>query len=51
VQNPDADLDLSLQELEPPIANNDIFTNRLHAMVMAVRAIVLAIEADSWKDV
>ncbi len=48
--NPDAHLDLSLQELDPPTATNDIFTNRLHAMVVAVRAIALAIEADSWKN-
>lgn len=48
--NPNADLDLSLQELEPPAAKNDTFTNRLHAMVKAVRAIILAIEANAWKE-
>lgn len=46
--NPNADLDLSLRELEPPVHKNDMFTNRLRAMVMAVRVIVQAIEADQW---
>jgi hypothetical protein len=48
--NPDADLDLSLQQLEPATATNDTFTNRLDAMAIAVRTIVLALEADSWKN-
>lgn len=48
--NPNADVDLSLRELEPPVHRNDIFPNRLRAMAMAVQAIVGALEVNAWQE-
>ncbi len=48
--NPNVDLNLSLQELEPPCFRNDYLPDRLKSMVFARRMMIATLETNKWKE-
>jgi hypothetical protein len=46
--NPNADIDLSLEGIDPPCHSNDTFPHRLEAIIQNVRIIISLLEKNQW---
>jgi hypothetical protein len=48
--NPNVDLNISLQEIEPPCFSNDYLSDRLKSMVFATRMMISTLKNNKWKE-